>query len=113
MKGLKPFNKLNALTHVKMCKIDLEVTFPDLMPSDYAALLGHTYSAGQIVEAAREQFQEAETDMADLGWLSGNLPDGTFRDLGEVLAALMPVVAWRGKDASALLAALPPPKDPE
>ncbi len=64
-------------------------------------------SKGQIVEAAREQFQEAETDMADLGWLSGNLPDGTFRDLGEVLAALMPVVAWRGKDASALLAALP------
>ncbi|MGA8536383.1 MAG: hypothetical protein WB789_03195, partial [Thermoplasmata archaeon] len=59
------------------------------------------------MEAAREQFQEAETDMADLGWLSGNLPDGTFRDLGEVLAALMPVVAWRGKDASALLAALP------
>ena len=36
-------------------KIDLEVTFPDLLPSDYAALLGHTYANGQIVEASSDQ----------------------------------------------------------
>ncbi len=64
-------------------------------------------SKTQIVEAARESLQDAEADMADVGWLSGNLPDGTFRDSGEVFAALMPLVACRGQDASALVTALP------
>ena len=36
-------------------KIDMEITLPDINPADYATLLGHTYSGGQIVEAATDQ----------------------------------------------------------
>ena len=68
---------------------------------------GFPASKAQIVEAAREALQEAEADMADVGWLSGNLPDGTYRVVGEVFTALMPVVASRGQDATALVTALP------
>jgi membrane protease subunit (stomatin/prohibitin family) len=64
-------------------------------------------SKAKLVEAAREQLQDAEADMADVGWLSGNLPDATYQDPGEVFAALTPVVACRGKDSSALVTALP------
>ncbi len=68
---------------------------------------GFPASKTQIVDAAREALQDAEADMTDVGWLSGNLPDGTFRDVGEVFIALMPVIACRGQDASALVTALP------
>jgi hypothetical protein len=68
---------------------------------------GFPASKAQIVQAAREAIEEGEADPADLGWLSGNLPDGMFLDSGEVFTALMPIVACRGQDASALVTALP------
>lgn len=64
-------------------------------------------SKAQIVAAAREELQEAEADMADVGWLAGNLPETTFHDLGDVCAALTPVVAFRERDSSAVVAVLP------
>ena len=64
-------------------------------------------SKQQLVDAAREIFEGADEYMADIDWLSANLPDRTFRDQGEVLAALTSVVAWRGSDSSVLVSALP------
>jgi membrane protease subunit (stomatin/prohibitin family) len=64
-------------------------------------------SKSQLMAAAHEAFEESETEANDTGWLTRNLPDGTYPDRGAALAALCPVVAWRADDPAGFVAALP------
>jgi membrane protease subunit (stomatin/prohibitin family) len=64
-------------------------------------------SKSQLVAAARQEFEESETEATDIEWLSRNLPEGMYPDRGAALEALSPVVAWRGDDPAVLVTALP------
>ena len=66
---------------------------------------GYPASKGQILAAAREELEEG--DPHDVEWLSRNLPDGTYSERGDALAALSAVLSWSGEESSALLEALP------
>jgi membrane protease subunit (stomatin/prohibitin family) len=64
-------------------------------------------SKSQLVAAARSELEEAEASPTDVEWLSRTLPDGTYRDRGEVIAALTPVLSWAENDASSWVVPLP------
>ena len=61
---------------------------------------------GQLVVAARSELEDGALSAPDLDWLSRTLPEGTYRDPGEVFVALCPAVSWPGNDPSQLVASL-------
>jgi hypothetical protein len=54
---------------------------------------GYPATKSQLLSAAREEFADIEgSNPADLHWFEQQLPDGTYRDAGEVMTALMPTI---------------------
>jgi hypothetical protein len=54
---------------------------------------GYPATKTQLLTAAREEFSEIEgSDPLDLQWFEQRLPDGTYRDAGEVMSALTPEI---------------------
>lgn len=66
---------------------------------------GYPATSKQILAAAREELGEA--DPADTDWLARHLPDGTYAERGDALAALCPVLSAPATDPSALVTSLP------
>lgn len=64
-------------------------------------------SKSQLVAAAQGDLEEAEDVGPALEWLARTLPEGKYRDRGEAVAALSPVLSWAGNDPSQFVAALP------
>jgi len=64
-------------------------------------------SKAQLIAAATQELQDAEASPADVGWLSKNLPDGTYPDRGSALSALSPTISWPGIDPAVVVARLP------
>jgi hypothetical protein len=68
---------------------------------------GYPASKAQLVAAAKAELEEMEDVAPDLEWLTRTLPEGTYKDRGEAIAALSPVLAWPGGDPSRFVVALP------
>ncbi|MGC2789295.1 MAG: zinc ribbon domain-containing protein [Thermoplasmata archaeon] len=56
--------------------------------------------------AATQELQEAEANPLDAEWISRNLPDGTYTDLGSVLSALSASLSLPADAPAALVSAL-------
>lgn len=54
---------------------------------------GYPATKAQLLAAARQELVDVEEpNLADIDWLAERLPEGTYRDAGEVMAALMPPI---------------------
>jgi len=64
-------------------------------------------SKSQLVTAAGRDLEDGDSSPGDLEWLSRALPERTYQDRGEALAALSAVISWAGNDPSSWIAPLP------
>jgi hypothetical protein len=68
---------------------------------------GYPASKAQLVAAATQELEEAESSSSDVQWLSKNLPEATYPDRGSALAALSSTISWPENDPTAVVARLP------
>lgn len=64
-------------------------------------------SKSQILATARRELEDVESDPRDLEWLSKVLPERTYADRSDVLAALSAVVEWPEDAPTAFIATVP------